>query len=128
MEKFQTKRLALSETDELGNGKKGGRSTTGQKIFNSLAENGKFDSWRDFNPSDWHKDRNVARHSFNFSMRDGDDGTIIIVIWNRSAVQPCVERRMDFSRRHEQPDRERQSSRRPVEIQTREAIYLALAK
>ena len=93
----------MSETDKLGNCEKNWRSTTGQKIFNRLAENGEFHAWRNFDPSDRRKDRNIARHGFNFSVRDGGDSAIV-VIGNRSAVQPCMEWRVDFGHRHEQPD------------------------
>jgi multimeric flavodoxin WrbA len=113
--KFQTKRLALSETGESGNGGKRRRSATGQKIFNGSAENGKFYGRSDFNPRCRNGNGNLRRPVFNFTVRDGDDGTIVIVFWNRPAMQPGMKRRPRFGHRHEQPDRQRQHPRRQME-------------
>ena len=66
----------------------------------------------------------VARHGFNFPVRDGDDGAIVIIFGNCSAVQPRVQRRADFRRRHEQPQRERQNPRREKNSFARAAVEL----
>jgi hypothetical protein len=110
--KFQTKRPALSETGELGNGRKSRRSATGQKVFNRLAEDGKFRARSDFNPRRRNRNDNGGRCRFNFAMRDGDDSAIVIVLGNRPAVQPRVEWRPRFGHGHEQPDGQRQNARR----------------
>ena len=56
------------------------------------------------------------------AVREGDDGAIV-VIGNCSAVKPRVKRRMRFGKRHEQPQRERQNSRREKNPFACAAIY-----
>jgi hypothetical protein len=60
-------------------------------------------------------------------MRDGDDGAIVVIVGNRSTVQPGVQRRADFRRCHEQPQRQRQNSRREEDSFARSAIEMALS-
>jgi len=117
----------MSETGELRNGRKGRRAAPKQKIFTGRNENGKFDSRSGFNPSNRHDNGNIASHGFNFSVRDGDDGAIVVVFWNRSAVQPRVNRRADFRRRHDKPDRQRQSRPRGKNPLARPVVELAFS-
>jgi hypothetical protein len=42
----------------------------------------------------------------HFSVRDGDERTIIVVDGDGTAVEPRVQRRANSGRRHEQPDGE----------------------
>ena len=121
---FQTKRTAPSETDELRNGRKAGGARPWGKIFIGRNKTDNSDASGDFNPSHRQNDRNSARRGFNFPMRDGNDGAIVIVFGNCSAVQPRVQRRADFRRRHEQPQRERQNPRREKNSFARAAVEL----
>ncbi len=54
-------------------------------------------------------------------MNDGDDGAIVIV-GNRPAVQPRVQRRVSLGHRHEQPERQRQHRRRRVQTLAQMAV------
>jgi hypothetical protein len=94
---------ATPETDELGNGREDGRGAAIREQGNDRAKNGKFNAGSDFNPSDRDRNWNVTRRSFDFSMRDKDDGAIAIVFGNSPTVQPRMKRRANFRRRHEQP-------------------------
>ena len=63
----------------------------------------KFNSGGNFNP-DHRDDRgNGAENQFHISVGDGHDRAIVIV-GNGSAVQPRVNRRVGFCRRHEKPN------------------------
>jgi len=112
----------LSETDELGSSVENGRSAAIWEECNGRAENGELNLWSDFNRSYRNDDGSVGCYSFNLAMRDGDDGTIV-VIGNSSTVQPRVQRRIVFGYRHEQPQRKRQNTRRHVKTLARSAIY-----
>jgi hypothetical protein len=124
---FQTKQTQRLKTYELRNGRKGGRGAAIRQEGNGRAKNGGLDLRNDFNPRyrNWNCD--VGGDSFNLAMRDCYDGAIIIVFRNRSAVQPCVKRRVDFRRRHEQPYCERQHACCQVKTLAQSATNLVLA-
>jgi|GEM_PF-1465607 len=82
MKKLQTKQIAPSETDELGSNAESGRGAAQRKIFNGRTKNGKFYAGSCFNPGCRDDNRNVARCRFNFSMNEGDNGTVIVVVRN----------------------------------------------
>jgi len=69
-------------------------------------------------------ERNITDYRIELSMRDGDNGAIVVIVGNRSTVQPCVKRRADFRSRHEQPQRERQNPRREENSFARATIEL----
>jgi hypothetical protein len=123
--KLQTKRTAPSETHESGSEAGKGRSAAIRKERDGHVENGKLDARNNFNPGHRDDGGNVAGNGINVPMRDGDDGAIVVIIGNRSAVQPRVKRRMDFRRRQEQPYRQRQNSSGNVKTFPRPAIELA---
>ncbi|MGP8019668.1 MAG: hypothetical protein ACLPRE_01530, partial [Limisphaerales bacterium] len=58
------------------------------------------------------------------SVRNGNDGAIVVVR-NRSPMQPRVQRRADFCNRHEQPNCERQNPRREKNPFAHAAVNLA---
>jgi hypothetical protein len=59
-------------------------------------------------------------------MGDKDDGAIVVFFGNCSTVHPRMKRRVEFRRRHEQPESQRQHPRRAVKHQARFAIKMAL--
>jgi hypothetical protein len=118
--------MATSETDELRNGREDRRGAAIREEGNGRAKNGKFNAGSDFNPSDRGRNRNVTRRSFDFSMRDKDDGAIVIVFGNSPTMQPRVKRRVNFRSSHEKPHRQRQHPHRAVKHQARATIEMAL--
>jgi len=120
---FQTRRRAPSETNELRNCKRRRRAAVGREIFIGRNEDGKFRARGDFNPRHGQNGRNVERRRFNFLVRDGDNGAIVVV-GNCSAVQPRVKRRTHFRERHREPDRQRQRRRRAVQARACATVEL----
>ena len=112
---------APPKTDKSGGNTGKGRGAAIREKRRGYVENRKFDAWNNFNPCHRHDGGSVAGNGINVPVRDGDDGAIVVVIRNRSAVQPRMERRMDFSRRQEQPYRQRQDSRGNVKTLPRRA-------
>jgi hypothetical protein len=89
--------------------------------------NRKFNAKGDFNPGDGNSDGNGDRRSFDFSMRNANYRTIIVIYGNGSAVQPRMERRANFRRRHEQPHGQRQNTRRQIKTLAQPAADLAVS-
>jgi hypothetical protein len=113
--KIQTEQNTPSKLNELGNGREDGRGATIRQAGNGRAVNTRFNPGSDFNPTDRCGHRHDDRRDFGFSMRNDDDGAIVIRGGNGTTVQPGVKRRAYFRRRHQEPDGQRHHARRQKE-------------
>ncbi len=125
--RLQTRRPTLVRSrPELGSSAERGRSAAQRQIFNGRAKNGYFHAGSCFNPGCRHDNRNVTRCRFDFSMNKGDNRAVIVVVGNRSAVQPCVQGCPRLGGGHEQPHRQRQNCRCSVKTLPPPAINSTL--
>ena len=107
--------MATSETDELRNGREGGRGTAIRQERNGRGNNRKFNARSGFNPDNRRGERHGHGRRFNFPMRNANDRAIIVILGNDATMQPRMQRRAKLRRRHEQPQRQRQNRRRDEE-------------
>ena len=107
--------MATSETDELRNGREGGRGAAIRQERNGRGNNRKFNARNGFNPDHRRGERHGCRRGFNLTMGNANYRTIIIVFGNDAPMQPRMKRRAKLRRRHEQPQRQRQNRRRDEE-------------
>jgi len=121
-------RHALPEDDELRNGRKSGRSAAIGEKCNGGVKNRELDLRSSFNPRYWNRNVGGGRYSFNLAVRDGDNGAIVVVIRDCSAVQPCVNRRINFRRRHDEPNCQRHRRRYAENSFAGATAYLVPAK
>jgi hypothetical protein len=114
------------ENNGSGNGVKNRRAAAIWEERNGRAKNGKFQARDDFDPGHRNGRRGGAGGSLHLAVRDGHHRAVVVIVGNRPAVQPGVQRRTQFRRRHEQPDGERQDRRRRVQAApppTADGIY-----
>jgi hypothetical protein len=104
--------MGTSETDELRNGREERRGAAIRQERNGHGNNGKFNAGSGFNPDNRRGERHGYWRGFDFAMRNANYRAIIVVFGNGATVQPRVQRRANFRRRHEQPDGQRQHARR----------------
>jgi hypothetical protein len=116
--------MAPSETNELGNGREDRRGAAIGQDDNVRAKYRKFKAQGDFNPDNRRGDRHGDRRSFDFPVREGDNGAIIIVDGNGAAVQPRVKRRPQLGGRHEQPHGQRQQGGRQIKTLAQTTVQL----
>ena len=107
--------MATPETDELRNGREGGRGAAVRQERNGHGNNRKFNARSGFNPDHRRGERHGHGRGFNFPMRNANYRAIIVILGNDATMQPRMKRRAKLRRRHEQPQRQRQNRRRDEE-------------
>ncbi len=101
----------MSETDELGNGRKTGRSAAGRKIFYGRSKSGEFNLRNDRDEKRRRDDGNFNRNGVNVAVREHRDRAIMVGLV-RVVMDELVQRGRGRQRVQQQDNADEQNSQR----------------